>query len=157
MIALGLDISTTEFAIATLDDHGDHHAFRVPIPQAKGARRLCAARSGLISSLRYRDIHTDVAFIEIPWTPRPNLALMTLAGTAMEGIQCIYPGAVVIEGSASVWKKQTVGNGQATKDQVMAHACGIGYTGTSQDEADALVMAQCALEQLLTTIGREAA
>lgn len=155
MIALGLDISTQQLALATFDDHADHHTFSVMLdPKARGARRLCHARASIISALRFRDIHADVCVIEVAW---PGFALLSMTAVCMEAIQHTYPGAIVMEVSAGTWKKEALGHGKASKQDALDHAAGLGYPGTDDNEAEALCMAQVGMERLLTRIGRDVA
>lgn len=42
------------------------------------------------------------------------------------------------------WKKEALGNGALKKPQIMDWARGVGYSGSSQDEADALGIARAA-------------
>lgn len=154
MIAMGLDIKTDQLAFGTIDDHGDTHTFSLPVDAtAKGARRLCHLRATTIAGLRFRDVHADVVVIEVAW---PGFVLLSYTSVCMEAIQHIYPGAIVMEVSAGTWKKEALGHGKASKQDALDHAAGLGYTGTDDNEAEALCMAQVAMERLLTRIGRAA-
>ncbi len=158
MIALGIDVSTRLLAVAAIDDTGDHHTVSIPLdPSLRGAQRLTAARGALLHTLaRDTKLHANAAMVEIPWAKRgSSFALLSMAGVCLEVTQHALRGCVVMDVPTQTWKRESVGNGNASKDAVMVHARGLGYTGGSQDEADALCMAQAAMERLLRTVGRD--
>lgn len=146
MVALGIDPSTQKIAVAGLHESGDvsHQTFRVPA-DLRGARRLRHIRILLEVELRQWS-PVPVVVVEIPWAnPKKggsSFALLASAAVLMEAAQAAHHGAVVLDMPTQSWKSDSVGSGNASKEQVMAHALGLGYDGADQDVADALCMAQ---------------
>lgn len=145
MVSLGIDPSTAKVAVASLADTGavDHDTYRIP-SDVRGARRLRYIRQLLSVELR-RFEQVAVIVVEIPWSPRSrgtSFSLMGSAAVLMEAAQCAHHGAVVLELPTQSWKADSVGNGNASKAEVMAHAIGLGLDVDDQDVADALCMAQ---------------
>lgn len=145
---IGIDVSTRKVAIAGLRRDGSitHHALDIN-PSARGAHRLRAARDAAWAVLDTYRAQTPIALIEIPRGPQARgsgFSLLACAAVVMEAAQAAIPGAVVMEVVTSKWKVESVGFGNATKEECMEHAKGLGYDGADQDVADALCMAQAA-------------
>lgn len=145
MTALGIDPSTQKIAVSGLDESGEvsHQVFRVP-DDVVGARRLRYIRTLLHVELKqWQDV--AVIVVEIPWAPRArgtSFALLASAAVLMESAQAAHHGAVVLDLQTAVWKELSIGRGGASKEDVMAHALGLGLEVDDQDAADALCMAQ---------------
>lgn len=148
----GIDVSTSLIVLAGLDEHGDiSHCCLALDTTLRGAHRFAAAREVMFS---VPQLNVDAVIVEIPWAGNSSsFALLGLAAIAAEAIQVCNPGAIVMDVPTSTWKLESVGHGNATKGEVMDHAKGLGYTGDSQDVADALCMAQVALNRLIDKIG----
>lgn len=149
MIALGIDVSTTKLAIAGVREDGSLTWHALPLnPDNRGARRLRAAReAGWAICDSYRK-EASAVVVEIPWASgKSSFSLLAIAAVVMEAAQAAIPNAVVMDVPTPTWKLETVGHGNATKAEVMAHVRGLGYEGDDQDVADALAMAQCAGER----------
>ena len=143
MVALGIDPSSKRVAVAGLDENGSvsHQVFRIP-DDLRGARRLRYIRILLEVELR-QWTQVAVVVVEIPWAnSSSSFVLLSSAGVLMESAQAAHHGAVVLDLTTNSWKRDSVGKGNATKDEVMAHAFGLGLDVEDQDVADALCMAQ---------------
>jgi Holliday junction resolvasome RuvABC endonuclease subunit len=154
---LGIDPSSVRIAVAALTDTGDigHHVQIIPDGH-KGARRLHLIRRVMLQSLQAYG-RPEVVVVEIPWGRTNSFVLHSIAGVLLEVAQEAFPCAVVIDMPTQVWKRDSVGPGNATKGQVLAHAHGLGLIGDDQDVADALLMAQAGFEAWATRTEREAA
>jgi Holliday junction resolvasome RuvABC endonuclease subunit len=147
---LGIDPSSRRIAVAAITDTGDigHHVQIIPDGH-KGARRLHLIRRVMLDSLRAYG-RPEVVVVEVPWSPRPSVVLHQISGVLLEVAQEAFPCAVVIDMPTQVWKRDSVGPGNASKAQVLAHAHGLGLIGNDQDVADALCMAQAGFEAWAT-------
>jgi Holliday junction resolvasome RuvABC endonuclease subunit len=157
MVAIGIDPSTTRVAIASLDESGEVDHRILPIPDSRGARRFRHTRDIAESALRLYD---DVAVIavEIPWSSNGTaFSLMGGAAVLCEVAQHVHPGAVVIELPTQVWKKDSVGAGNASKAAYIAHAIGLGATTNDEDACAALCIAQAAWVRWQRAIDQERA
>lgn len=156
--AVGIDVSTKRLAFATVTADGGAGRMRVADIESsdRGARRLARARACAFSMTRqFPDAY--VYAVEVPFTKHQSFALMGIAAVVLEAVQAAVPDAVVLEVSTGVWKKSTVGFGNATKDHVMGHAHDLGYAGDDQDLADALCIAEFAHEAWVDEVRRGAA
>lgn len=153
MIALGCDVSTKKVAIAGIREDGTqtHHTLLLDHNQ-RGARRLVEARSVAFTVLRGYRAECHSVMVEEAWKGD----IQRIAIVVSEAAQAALPGALVWTASPGMWKRETIGDGAATKDVVMAAAQGLGYEGRDQDLADALVMAQCAWERWNRALGEAA-
>lgn len=145
MIALGVDVSTKKIAFSTIDDDGRIVPnVHILLGDHRGARRLCEARRiARTQARRYSDL--AVAVVEIPWARSgSSFALLSIAAVCLEAVQAEHPGAVVLDLPTQSWKLDSVGRGNASKDECMAYAHGLGMMGADQDVADATCMAQAA-------------
>lgn len=146
MICLGIDPSSKRLAFAALKDDGDiaHHVVVIP-DELRGAQRLHSIRRVTVESLQGYGMPV-VIVVEIPWAnPKAggsSFVLLSIAGVLMEAAQEACPYAVVLDMPTQVWKRDSVGNGNASKADVLTHAQALGMVGTDQDVADALCMAQ---------------
>jgi Holliday junction resolvasome RuvABC endonuclease subunit len=145
VICLGIDVATTKLAIGGIREDGSvvYHVGALPV--GTGSRRLLAGLDITHAMLHPYRIDAAVIVVEIPWArASSSFALLSMAGIAMAGAQQTCPGAVVIDAPTPSWKLGSVGHGNATKAEVLAHANAIGYEGIDQDCADAVCMAQFA-------------
>lgn len=160
MIALGIDVSSTKIAIAGIRDNGRLSTHALPLIEgAVGARRLREVRDVCWAILSTYARDATCVCVEIPWASSKggsSFVLLSIAAVALEASQASMPGAVVMEVPTPSWKVETVGSGNATKDDVMAHVRGLGYDGQDQDVADALCLAQCARERWTRAAGAAA-
>jgi Holliday junction resolvasome RuvABC endonuclease subunit len=157
MIALGADVSTKKIALAALRDDGTFKLHNIAVIDARGARRLMQVRAAVRVAVMGRFPETAVAAVEIPWAASASsFSLLAIAAVTLEAIQAAVPGAVVLDVPTQTWKKDSVGHGNASKADVLAHAQGLGYQGDDQDSADALCMAQGAWERWLRAAGEAA-
>ena len=85
--------------------------------------------------------------VENPMTRHNHFMLVAAAGVVIEALytQLRCP---VLELGIQKWKKEVIGNGNASKDAITAHAARLGNLGPVQDEADALCLAVAALNRL---------
>lgn len=160
MIWLGIDVSSRKLAIAGIRESGSITYHAIPIAAGTaGARRLREARDATWAVMgAYRDDGATVT-VEIPWASSKggsSFVLLSIAAVALEASQAAIPGAVVMDVPTSSWKMESVGYGNASKDDVMRHAAGLGYAGADQDVADALCIAQCGMERWLASDGAAA-
>jgi len=147
MRAAGCDVSSRKVALACLDEHGGVAPYVAPIDgQLRGARRLVQVRAATITLAdALRDV--GVFVVEIPWASgASSFVLLSIAGVVMEALQVAVPAAVVLERSTGSWKCASVGKGNASKAECLAHANTLGYQGADQDVADSVCMAQAAWE-----------
>jgi Holliday junction resolvasome RuvABC endonuclease subunit len=157
MIAVGLDVSTRRIAIAAVTDEVRRVQVVELDARERGARRYMQARAAVRAAIEHKFRDATVFGVEVPFTPHQNQALMGLAAVSLEAVQAAMPYAVVLDLNTGTWKKDTVGHGNATKDQVAAWALGLGYDGDDQDVCDAIGVAVCARERWLAEIGRACA
>jgi hypothetical protein len=134
---LGIDPSSVRIAVGALTDTGDigHHVQIIPDGH-KGARRLHLIRRVMLDSLRAYG--------------RPEVVLHQIAGVLLEVAQEAFPCAVVIDMPTQVWKKWSVGPGNCSHSEYLAHAQGLGMEGKDLDVAAALCMAQAGFEAWAT-------
>lgn len=144
LVCLGIDVSSTKIAVGAIREDGSIAYHAAALPLGAGARRLLTGLEATRAVLHpYRAV-AAVIVVEIPWASgASSFALLSMAGVAMAAAQQACPGAVVTDCPTPTWKLESVGRGNATKQDVMVHAHALGYTGVDQDVADALCMAQC--------------
>jgi Holliday junction resolvasome RuvABC endonuclease subunit len=142
---LGIDPSSRRIAVAALKDNGDiaHHV--QVIPNLRGARRLHLIRRVMVESLQGYG-NPSCVVVEIPWGRTNSFVLHSIAGVLMEAAQEAFPHAVVLDMPTQVWKRESVGKGNASIPEYVAHAQGLGMVGDDIDVAAALCMAQAAFE-----------
>lgn len=153
-VAWGVDVSTRRVAAASIDAAGAARWTHTNIPDDRGAQRLASiARSTRALALEFADPWASRAptliFVEDANVgPSSNKPLVQAVGVVMASLQAACR-CVVMEVPIGSWKKESLGNGAAKKDQVMEFARGeLGYTGCVQDEADALCLALAASRRL---------
>lgn len=150
--AWGVDVRTGLLAVGALS--GDREARWWSLDTGEAGRAVGAARLSGIRG-RWLDVLLDVpadlrptaVIVENPTIVRTDFRLLTLCGVVMEAIYTAY-GCPVLELTVGEWKKEVVGKGNAGKPEVLERARMLGYRGDSQDEADALCMAQAALARI---------
>ncbi len=150
---VGVDVSTRKLAFVAHMSTGEVRCLVRPLDGSlRGARRLHHAR--LVAERTARTMFPDAACVavELPFTPHQNVALMGVAAVTLEAVQAAVPGAVVLDVNTGVWKRDTVGFGNASKEHVMAHARAQGYDGSDQDVADAWCIAVFAREAWLSEV-----
>lgn len=140
MKSLGIDVSTKKIAFASIDQRGDIRVESVAIPKdTRAARRLQHVRMGSYSLALRMFSDACVIVVEVPW---PGWELLSIAAVTTEAVQSAVVGAVVCNENAAEWKKGTVGHGNASKEQYIAHAQARGYLGDDEDFAAAVCMAE---------------
>lgn len=144
LVCLGIDVSSTKIAIGGIREDGSIVYHAAALPLGRGARRLLTGLEATQTVLHPYRATAAVIVVEIPWASgSSSFALLSMAGVALAGAQRTCPGAIVTDCPTPTWKLESVGRGNATKADVMAHAHALGYTGVDQDVADAVCMAQC--------------
>lgn len=164
MIALGIDPSVAKpIPVVALSTTGTVQTRTIPVPRSIfGARRLLAIRASALAVLSSFDGGNGVCAIavETPWSnpknPSGNSSGIQCQGVLLEAAQTAHPGAVVFEMPSQTWKKESVGNGRASKEEYIAHAAGLGLDDPSEDEAASACLAQAALERWLSETRRAA-
>lgn len=147
--AWGVDVSTTRIAIGAIADDGAWWTMHRDIEE-KGARadgvRLAALWSltRAMASEQPPHLRPDVVIVENPMTRHNHFYLVASAGVAIHALHStLY--RPVLELGIQKWKKEVVGNGNASKEAITAFAAEVGYLGSVQDEADALCIAHAGL------------
>ncbi len=146
MISLGVDISTKKIAIAGI--RRGVKGFTLVTrsldlsPDARGARRLVGARMIAYASLGGHNTEAAIIVVEAPINKAQNYELLAIANVVEEAAQSACQGAVVMSCPPATWKLAVLGRGNATKDDALAFAHGLGYVGDDDDIADALCLAQ---------------
>lgn len=142
MRSIGIDPDSTAFVMVSMDEDGGVVTRRVPLVKTRDqAARLVNIRMMATFQL-VAENDVAVITIEIPWGNPSNPHLMAIHGVLQEAAKWTHPDAVVLATPTQSWKKDTVGRGNATKAEVMAHARARGLSESDQDLADALCMAE---------------
>lgn len=158
--AIGIDPATAKpVALATFDTEGNVTTRKLVLTgKANGALRLMVLRSTLLPVLKRLD---DVAVIvvEAPFGPQSEglTNLVQCQGVLLECAQYAHPGAVVLDLNPGSWKKNSVGNGNASKAQYIEHAQGLGVDSDDEDLCAAACMAEAGLHLWLAEVERLAA
>jgi hypothetical protein len=159
--AIGIDPAVSKpTAIASLDGSGEIRTRLLNGHGNVGARRLHMIRSVALPILR---TWSDVAVItvETPMAVRGQqagmISLLQCQGVLLEAAQHAHPGAVVLDSPPPTWKKWSVGSGNASKAEYIAHAQGLGLDSDDEDLAAAVCLAQSGLERFLRETARQAA
>lgn len=142
-----MDVSTRKIAIGGIRDGGKIVTSVLELdPDARGARRLVGARLTAFAAFGAYRTECGACAVEIPLIKRADLRLLGVAAVVLEAAQAAMPGTVVMDVPVARWKKGALGDGHgnADKAEVMAHALTLGYQGSDQDVADALVIADYA-------------
>jgi Holliday junction resolvasome RuvABC endonuclease subunit len=160
--AIGIDPAVSKpTAIASLDEQGNIRTREVNTPgRAVGARRLHMIRSVALPILRtFSDV--AVVTVETPMAVRGQqagmISLLQCQGVLLEAAQHAHPGAVVLDSPPTTWKKWSVGSGNASKAEYIAHAQGLGLDSDDEDLCAAVCMAQSGLEKWLRETARQVA
>jgi len=146
-VALGIDLAlrSTGWAIWG-DGGGGGRAGRIRTDLAAtkglstiGRRRLIAnAITAIIESVHRTDPSVLVV-MERSWVGPAASALLPLHGVVVDAIE--RTGAALCHVSPPALKRFGAGNGKAGKPEMIAAAQACGYAGTSDDEADAYLLA----------------
>lgn len=156
MLAVGVDVSTRRLAFAAVTDEVRRIQVVELDNRERGARRLMQARAAVRACVEHKFRDATVFGVEVPFTPHQNQALMGIAAVTLEAVQAAMPYAAVLDLNTGTWKRDAVGFGNASKEQVARWATGLGYEGGDQDVCDAIGVAVCAREAWLSAV-REAA
>jgi len=140
---VGIDVSTANLAFCGIANNGDITTRVIPLdPSLRGGWRFSEAHR--LAHIGLAQFSAVVAVgVEIPWAVRPSFDLLGVAAVASMAAQERLPSAVVMEMTTGSWKKESVGFGNASKADVMAHAQSRGLLLDDQDLADALCIAEC--------------
>lgn len=147
----GVDVSTRAVSIAWAGLVSGVSTIEFPVSPGKDARRLSIIRERVL-------LHADAIAADTPpvfvWVEQASgrfnaPSLVYAVGVVQEAIYSalvgLYDNPVQVETVPSgTWKKVALGFGNAEKDEVFHWARKSGYMGTSQDEADALAIAEAA-------------
>lgn len=149
-VVWGVDVGTRQIALASVDGHTPF-TWTVPIPPAvEGDAGHWLATAAVITresaAVTIRDsvpsFQPDAVWVEQPTGRARNPQLDWMCAVTMLAL-AQATRAPVWPISVPVWKKQTVGWGNATKQQVHQFATRILQADvSSQDEADAACIAQ---------------
>ena len=145
----GVDLSTKALDVAFVADDGRWQVNScVFAPCDDKPRRLVEQ---MRRTERFADAMADhfpplAVFVELPTGRHPSPWLTMSCGAVLTGLSIAlrerYAHPVSIRTIAvSAWKKRVLGNGNASKDAVMAWAQANGYESDRQDGADALAVA----------------
>ena len=139
--AWGVDVSTKRIAIAAAPLNGDN-VITWHTDIEKGPRD--AQRLHVIRTACHRHIalpRPSLIVVENPKTIRGGAVLIMVAGVVMEGLFGRYK-VPTSDVPIPTWKKDVVGNGNASKEQISDHAFRVlGARPRNQDEADAACIA----------------
>lgn len=145
----GMDVSTRRLAVAIVDADGwedvDTLEYGKTEPGAQRLSRIFHTTAAYVGRLAV-DHPPVCVWVEQPTGRHPAPTLVHAVGVVMaatySALSELYPFPVSVLGiGVSEWKAVTVGRGNASKQDIAAWAAGIGYDGTSQDEADAIGIA----------------
>jgi hypothetical protein len=159
--AIGIDPAVSKpTAVASINDAGDIQTRLVHATSGAGARRLHTIRSVALPILRtWSDV--AVVTVETPMAVRGQqagmISLLQCQGVLLEAAQHAHPGAVVLDSPPPTWKKWSVGSGNASKAEYIAHAQALGLDSDDEDLAAAVCLAQSGLERFLRETARQAA
>ena len=145
----GVDPSTKRVAIAAAGSRPTVRTIEVPSTLRTGARLdwILGATYGLARELAeqcpplYVWIEQPAAFGRQP-EPELYYAVGVVQAAIYSALRDIWPHPVEVRTiPIGTWKKNSVGKGNATKEDVLWWSIDHGYTGTSEDEADAWAIA----------------
>lgn len=148
VICWGMDVSTRRLALAAVWEN----EFKVHTLNAVGNLTGAERLAELYESTRFwvgvtaAAYPPTIVFVEQPvgrfLSPPLLHAVGVTMGATYAALAALYAFPVsVIPVGVTEWKKAAIGNHLASKSQIMAWAQSYGYTGSSQDEADALGIA----------------
>ncbi len=157
----GLDLGSRRAGVAVIDATGRFSTFAIEwqLPRAKPlppGRLLLIARANMHQYARALAMSyppSTVAY-EVPSGRFPNPILMLTAGVLVEAAgdatdRVPWPLTV------TEWKKQAIGAGNATKDDVHAWARALGSRTDDQEQLDALGVAAVAAEIMYGVVRAE--
>lgn len=138
----GVDVGLRRISIASKGDEL-HVVSAATTPKTKIGQALVdlafETRAAADELLVISGVPTAVV-VESPFGRFPNPSLQYAAGVILETLARMF-GEAVHALPSTQWKIATVGKGNAKKPEVMEWAKANGYTGESQDEADAVCIA----------------
>lgn len=149
----GVDPSVQRVSLATVDAAGHRGVSTVPFPALEGGERLVAIyrRTFVLAREIAGLLPPGVIVVEQPSGKQPNPALSYAVGVTMAalyaGMQRVTGAKVKLDTvTSSRWKAVACGSGAIYKPKrgtsgvygVLTWARGIGYAGSSWDEADAM-------------------
>lgn len=153
MIAWGVDVSTRRIAIGAIDMTGAVHAVSRDVPQdRRGARRLVEVRraaqtAGWHLSQDFGGQPSAILVEDPTFGGRTNPPLIQAFGVVLEAMAFDYL-CPVLEIPVGTWKREALGKGNASKDDIWAEAMRLGIEPANQDEADAICIAVAAQGRL---------
>ena len=148
--AWGLDVSCKRVAVGKVSSRKTVRWESRDIPQdVRGAQRLARIRRATVELCHQSlDLQPRLVLVEDANVgAAANKQLLQAVAVVFEAVFATLR-CEVREIPIGTWKKATVGRGNAQKPEVMDFARGLGYTGDSQDEADAVCVALAARGQL---------
>lgn len=144
----GIDLSTTAVDLVVVNHQGEYQHIpslargTVTVPERLLAQLDQTTQFATAMASHFPPL---AVYVELPTGLHPNPPLMMACGVvqaALERALQTQPHRVGIHTIAvSAWKKAAVGNGNASKEAVLAWARALGYDGDRQDGADALGVA----------------
>lgn len=145
----GLDVSTKQVALAALHDDGRFETKTLCVAAPPGTRRLWLAYNALTPWVRGIARHRPprVVFVERPRGAITHASLLDMIGVVKAsiyaGLEGLTPFEVLVTDiPIGTWKKNSVGFGNASKEQIRDWAEDFGIDPTaSEDECDALGVA----------------
>jgi Holliday junction resolvasome RuvABC endonuclease subunit len=149
----GVDVSTKSIDVAILCGDGSWQTNAImvydqTVATSKHGRRLNIIRERCATTAAAWAQHFPpiAVYVERPTGAHPKPILTMAAGAALMGFEeglreaFAHPVTCFLV-AVSEWKKPIVGNGNASKEMVLARARELGYEGERQDPADALCIA----------------
>lgn len=152
---IGIDPGSRSIGLAAINDDGElrHQAYHVggEVPDRLVRIRRYVRR--WVQALADEGVWNVV--IEQPGTRFGGAVLLGSFGVILEATRSVLPRTVVHELTSASWKRIALGDGAAKKPDVMKRARELGYTGSWQDVADAVCIAEAA--RVLAEQAKEAA
>jgi len=141
---IGVDPSSQRVGLAALHENGDlaHHQLHATGDVADRFVWLRAEIRGWLAP--YADTGVMCAVIEDPATHQAGSTLRASLGVVLEATRSMLPNTAVHVLKSTQIKRLALGNGAGKKADLMAGARLLGYTGASQDVADAVCCADAA-------------
>ncbi|HEY4451038.1 MAG TPA: hypothetical protein VGN13_05540 [Solirubrobacteraceae bacterium] len=155
----GVDPGVRRVALATIDAEGRRGVSNVPFPTLEGGERLrlIYEESWRLGCEIARLLAPGVIVCEQPSGKQPNPALSYAVGVIMCGVYsgaraATHAGVRLETVASSRWKSVACGDGALWKPKpgsakpygVLTWARGVGYAGSSFDDADAMGVAEYA-------------
>lgn len=153
---IGIDPGSRIAGLASLTETGDLKTQTIH-PTGHPEDRLVQLRRLTRQWLTFAaDEGAFCVVVEQPGTRYGGATLLAAYGVMVEAARSMLPDTPLMALPSARWKLLALGRGNAKKADVMAGARLLGYTGASQDAADATVMADAA-RVLFAQSTREAA